>query len=127
MKAITKSYRISDQGTGGVVRYANTQSLLVSVITALVLLATAPAVFASEQSKAMSSFENSGVDDSAQGSIKSSFKVNKSKLSIRVSGLDDDRNYRLMVQGIEQAQFRSKSGKAKLTFSGDWFRQVPAA
>ncbi len=91
----------------------NLNNILIVVLLAFFLCSSA--VMAKESSKVKSSFENTGVDD-AFASVKASFKESKSKLSIKIKGLDDSKTYYLNVDGIEEEEFTTKKGKAKLSF-----------
>ncbi len=63
------------------------------------------------------SFENTGVDPDAAGSIKATFKESKSKITMKFKKLDPNATYSLIVGDIPTAVFTTKkSGKAILKF-----------
>ena len=70
-----------------------------------------------ERSKVRGSFENTGVDPDAEGSFKGQFRASKSKLKIKLAGLDPDTAYELQLDGVPAAAFTpDRRGRAKLRF-----------
>ena len=94
--------------------YQSFTSILIASVT---LFFAAPAVVAKELSEVRSTFDNTGIDDDAKAIIKSEFEKTESILKIKCRGLDDGQSYRLLVDGVKKARFRSESGEAKLKYS----------
>jgi len=93
------------------------QSVVSVLIVSVTLLFAAPVVVAKELSEVRSPFDNTGIDDDAKATIESSFERTESELKIRVKGLSDGQRYRLFVDGVKKASFKTDSGEAKLKFS----------
>jgi len=70
-----------------------------------------------QRSKVRGSFDNTGVDSDAEGSFKGTFRTSRSKLRIKLEGLDPNISYELQVGGIPEASFApDRRGRARLRF-----------
>ncbi len=86
---------------------------------AIVVLSSllAGVVGAKEQSKVSTTFENTGFEVTAAGTLKSAMKTTGAKFDCRLSGLTTGQTYRLVVGELPEAEFvTASSGKAKLKF-----------
>ncbi|MGB5717658.1 MAG: hypothetical protein WBN81_11255 [Gammaproteobacteria bacterium] len=90
---------------------------VISTLASVALLVAAPVVIAKELSEVRSPFDNTGINNDAKAIISSSFEKRESELKIKCQGLDDGQRYRLLVNGVNKARFKSESGEAKLKYS----------
>ena len=84
---------------------------------AAALLALAVPVAAKERAKIGTSLENTGIEAEAEGSAKAIFSSGRSRLQLRLSGLQPSTEHTLVVGGLTEATFTtSTGGTAKLKF-----------
>jgi len=70
-----------------------------------------------ERSKLKGSLDNTGIEPAAEGQIRMDLRASKSKLDIRLKGLDPSISYELRVDGLLEATITPKSsGRAKIRF-----------
>ena len=90
--------------------------LVISLLGIVGLLAATP-VLAKEESKIKASFENTGAEPDAKGSLRLKLNDEKASLDVKLDKLSSDSGYRLLADGVEKASFDTNgSGKAKLEF-----------
>lgn len=88
-----------------------------AIAITIILLGASQTSIAKEMSKVDSSMHNTGIDDDAAATIKSSFRKKKSTFKISCTGLEDGKEYRLMIDGVQKAGFIPDSGNATLNFN----------
>ncbi|MFN8642448.1 MAG: hypothetical protein U0802_12655 [Candidatus Binatia bacterium] len=86
-------------------------------VLAGLVLATALPVAAKDRAKIGSTLENTGIEAGAAGSVKATFAASRSRLQVRLSGLQPSSAHTLVVGGLAEATFTSSlGGTAKLRF-----------